>query len=348
MGRFTAGAPRQVWIYGTLAFIVGVGATLIVVAFISRGAIRVAATTTPLPKVVVVAREGSGLADAWLAALAEAGLDAVAVTPERYQPAQDLLVLCSVEVDHPVLASEIRRRIDDGGGIILTGAVPPQASSLLRAEVSEGAISDPQLVVTERPSPLLARIRPGFRAAAAPTRHPVLEEHRAVSVDARWAAPARAAIAHWTVGRARVAWFGFRPSRDELEEVPMLAVLTRAALRWTVGQPVSDGAAGPTRDVATFSERARINAQDLGFGFSAEPAGDDQIELLVVNRGEQALENPRVRLWLPPGWDRVALRTPIFTRKEARLTAAGSGGALDVHLPALAPLEERRYRITKE
>ena len=331
---------REVWVYGTLAFAIGVAATMVVVVFVARGAIRTAKVASPLPKVVLVAEERDGQAADWLTALVAAGADVSLVDPSQYEPGPHLLVLGSLAEVPAALAGDLRRRIEQGGGIMITGPIPPEVAELLRAGTTGVEKSDGDLRLAEQASPLLARVRPGFSTPVTGSGER-LDERPFMTIDARFAEPPRAALAHWTAGRARLTWFGFTTSEDALVQVPMMAVLVRAAVRWTAGQPVSDGASGAPREISTFSPDSRLNAQDEGLGFSAERSDDDEIEVTAVHRGTESLSNPVVRVWLPPGSRSVSVQRSIFARPAATLTPVQSGNAVDVHFGRLAAGERR-------
>lgn len=342
-GRTTAG--REVWVYGLLAFAIGVAATLIVALFLSRGAIRSPAVSTPLPRAVIVAQADDPVAQAWLTALVEAELDTAYVEPQRYEPGDHLLVIVSLASNHSAITAEVRRRISAGGGIILVGEVPSAVAELIGTTARSADVQTAVVRTSERASPLLARVRPGIELPAAPAPRAVLEETPAMVVDARWTEPPAAAIAHWTNRRARIAWFGTTLEDQDLRNVPMLGVLVRAATRWAAGQPISDGALRQEREGEPFSAASRQLAQDHGLGYSAQRSRNDEIEVVVVNRGTESLSNAQVRIWLPAdvrsaGIGREMLRTP-----DATLTEADGGDAVDLHIPSIEPSERRSYRL---
>lgn len=338
-------ASRAVWVYGALAFAVGVAATAVVVMFLSRGAIRTR-SADPLPKVVLVANPDDEVAAGWLTALVEAGTDVAAVDPANYEPGPHLLVLGSLRSVAPAIENEVRRRVRVGGGIMIVGTIPSELADLVEATTARRTGTEQSFQIAEQPSPVLARVRPGF-GATLPPLPVVLEERPAMSVDARWESPPDAAVAHWTSGVARIVWYGAEISQQELKNIPMLAVMLRASVRWLAAQPVSDGASGDPRSVEAFADDARRHAQDQGLGVSADILDDDEIEVTVLNRGENAIPNATVRIWLPPLYESVALDESLLDRKRPALHAVGRGGAVDLHFGEIAPGERRNCTLER-
>lgn len=344
MSEARAIVSRTVLIYGTLAFVVGAAAALVLALFISRGAIRKPATAAPLPKAVVVAPNGERTAEAWITALTAAELDATLVEPQNYVGGDHLLILGSLDGNHAAITSEVKRRIASGGGIVVIGQIPSAVADLLGVRARDESVTQPQLQIGERSTPLLARVGPGLQLPADAAAHPILEESPEITVDARWAGPPSAAIAHWMRGAARVAWFGIAVDASSLERTPPIAVIVRAATRWAAGQPISDGAIRSRSEVSSFDAASRQEAQTRGLGYSADQIDTDELDVLVVNRGAEAIRNAQVRIWLPAGARSAAIDPPLFFGSDATLQDAGEG-AYDLMVPSIRPGERLRYEI---
>ena len=65
----------------------------------------------------------------------------------------------------------------------------------------------------------------------------------------------------------------------------------------------------------------------------------------MTNRGPQVLQNPTVKIWLPPGVTRVALRGDILMKRNVTLTGVPDEGACLITRPRLARAEDRLMKI---
>jgi hypothetical protein len=123
--------------------------------------------------------------------------------------------------------------------------------------------------------------------------------------------------------------------------------MLRTAFRWVAGQPVSDGAVGDADQAKTLTAGARRQAREERFAFSVDPLGKKQnaFSIRMMNRGGRPIENPTVKIWLPPGVTEVALAGDFIMKRRASLTGVPEEGACLISLPSLTRNEERVMKI---
>jgi hypothetical protein len=172
-----------------------------------------------------------------------------------------------------------------------------------------------------------------------------LKETPRMVIDARWKANARAVIMHMEQAGTRFLWFGFEPDAVPHDD-RQLQLLLRTAFRWVAGQPVSEGAIGPAQMAKTLSPNARRQARAKHFVFSVDPLPNRRLfSIRMSNRGTTALENPTVKVWLPPGVTKVRLAGDFIMKRNATITGVPEEGACLVSLPRLTPNEDRVMKL---
>jgi hypothetical protein len=165
-------------------------------------------------------------------------------------------------------------------------------------------------------------------------------------VDARWKSNARAVIMHMETDGARTVWMGLDPDALMLRQDNQLMLLLRNAFRWAAGQPVSDGAVGPSQIATALTPDARREAREEQFAFSVDHLSNPRLfSVRMTNRGTRPLENPTVKVWLPPGVTRVALGGDFIMRRDVILNGAPEEGACVVTLPSLLRNEDRVMQL---
>jgi len=166
-----------------------------------------------------------------------------------------------------------------------------------------------------------------------------------MTVDARWNGNSRAAVMHMEQGGTRYLWIGFDPDAVHADD-RQLTLMLRTAFRWVAGQPVSDGAVGDADQAKTLTAGARRQAREERFAFSVDPIGNKRaFSIRMMNRGGRPIENPTVKIWLPPGVTQVALAGDFIMKRRASLTAVPDEGARLISLPSLTRNEERVMKI---
>ena len=175
-----------------------------------------------------------------------------------------------------------------------------------------------------------------------------LKESPQMIVDARWRANARAVIMHMEIHGHRFLWLGFDPGAlpAQPHADQQLTLLMRTAFRWAAGQPISDGASGGTPDVESFAPEARRAARAAGFAYGVDRLGNRAaFAVRMANRGGGPIENPTVKIWLPPGVTEVALAGDMIMRRGATLTGIPEEGACLVRLSSLTRNEDRVLKL---
>lgn len=310
---------KHVAIYGAVVAIVVVIGALAIWSFLEKQSLVIAPET--LPKVTVVTPDADAkLAASWVNLLTKAGLAPTLVPPDKLEAVNDAVILT---------VSQKRGAF--------TGNPP--------LDFDEGA-SDPAFRLAEASSPLLARLNPGYELGTQVEHVAFLKESPRMVIDARWKSNARAAIMHMEQDGARTVWFGFEPDALWRADDPQLLLLLRTAFRWLAGQAVSDGAIGTPQVASTFTPAARAKARAARFAFSVDRLSDpNQLSVRMTNHGTRPLENPTVKIWLPPGVTGVALAGDYIMRRNATLTGAPEEGACLVALPSLGPNEDRIMKL---
>lgn len=326
-----------------MALVVIIGAFSIW-SFINKQSLVIVPET--LPKVTVVTRDAnSKLAASWVKLLTKAELSATLVPLEKFDPIEGVVVFCEVPVIPPRLADLLVKFVDRGGAIMFVGE-PPQTPIGKLAISSEPGQSDSAIKFSEAVSPLLARLNPGYELATKPVKVAMLKESPRMVIDARWKTNARAVIMHMETDGARTVWFGLDPEALVQSEDNQMMLLLRTAFRWVSGQPVSDGAIGPAQVASTLTPAARREARESRFAFSVDRLSNPRLfSIRMTNRGPLPLENPTVKIWLPPGVTQVALAGDFIMLRNATLNGVPEEGACVVSLPSLTRNEDRIMKL---
>ena len=298
----------------------------------------------PLPKVTLITSDPrSPLTAAWVRFLTNAEMQPTLVSVDKAEALQEVVVLCGVQDVPPRLAGQLAAFIGKGGSIVVAGQPPPSPLGSLLLSADEGS-SDDAFQLSERVSPVLARLTPGHEVAVRPSQVAFLRESPRMAVDARWKVNARAVIMHMEQSGTRYLWFGFDP--DTLKQDQQLTLLIHTAFRWVAGQPVSDGAVGAAQLTRTMSAEARGAAQAARFQFSVDSLRNPaMLGVRMTNRGGGSLENPAVEVWLPPRVTSVDLRGDFLMRRNVTVTRVPGEPAYVVSLPSLASHEDRIIKL---
>ena len=164
-------------------------------------------------------------------------------------------------------------------------------------------------------------------------------------IDARWNTNARAVIMHMEKDGSRYLWFGFDPNALSNNDRQLLLLL-KTAFRWVAGQPVSEGAIGTPQAASAFTTAAREEAHARRFVFSVDRLRNPkQFSVRMSNRGNTPLQNPTVKIWLPPGVTQVALGGDFLMKRKVLLTGAPEEGACLISRPRLGRGEERIMKL---
>lgn len=300
----------------------------------------------PLPKITLVTMDAnSRLAAAWVRTLTDAEMSPTLVPLEKFDPIEGVVVLCEIPSIPPRLATLLDRFVKRGGSIVFVG-MPPRTKIGTFQLTAEPGTSDNVLKFSEAVSPVLARLNPGYELQARPSTVPFLKESPRMFVDVRWKGNSRAAVMHMEVDGARYLWLGMDPDALAYREDRSFQLLLRTAFRWSAGQPVSDGAIGSASVASILSPDARREARAEKFAFSVDRmANSRQLSVRMTNRGNRPLENPTVKIWLPPRVTKVALAGDLIMKRNATLTGVPEEGACLVTLPSLTRNEDRVMKI---
>jgi len=300
----------------------------------------------PLPKVTVVtANPASRLAASWVRLLNDAELQSTLVTADKVETLAGVVVLCDIWSLPPALAGNLDRFLANGGAVVVIGTPPVTALGGLRLTADTGD-SDTAVKLGESASPLVARLTPGAVMWLRPAKVAFLKETPRMAIDARWRTNARAAVMHVENGRARYVWIGIDADALPPEGNNELTLLVRNAFRWAGGEAVSDGAVGAAAETKTFAPQTRRAARAAHFAFSVDQLRDhSQFSVRMVNRGTAPLENPTVKIWLPPRVGEVELGGDLLMRRGATLTAIPDERACLVALPSLGRNAERVLKL---
>lgn len=294
----------------------------------------------PLPKVTLVTRDAdSNLAASWVRLLTRAGLNPTLVAVDDVERVEGVIVLCDVTEIPPRLHALLQK----APAVVFAGA-PPQTSIGGLELVADEGLSDRRLRLSDMPSPVLARIRPGHTLLGRVTDVAQLRETPQMIIDGRWADNARAAIMHMEVGGSRYVWFGLDP-RALVQDNELMLIL-RTAFRWASGQPVSEGAVGSPQTAGTLAAVARQQARSNNFTVNVERSSRPNVLIVrMTNRAGTSVPNPTVKVWLPLGVKKVALGGDFIMRRNATLTGAPEEGACLLSLPTLARNETRVLKL---
>ena len=300
----------------------------------------------PLPRVTVVtANSSSRLAAAWVRLLNDAELQPTLVTADKVESLQGVVVLCDIWSLPPAFAASVDRFLAHGGAVIIAG--PPPITPLGgMALTADSGVSDNAVKLSEIASPLLARLNPGEVVSLRPSNVAFLKETPRMAVDARWRMSSRAAVMHIENGGKRYVWIGIDPDTLPPGGSNVVTLLVRTAFRWAGGQAISDGAAGPAVETKGFAPQARQRARAGRFAFSVDRLrSHTSFAVRMINRGPAPLENPTVKVWLPPGARQAAIAGDLLMRRDVTLTPIPDEGACLIALPSLARNQERVLKL---
>jgi hypothetical protein len=300
---------------------------------------------SPLPKVTLLTGDPNQPATAsWVKLLSAAEMQPTLVPLEKAESLQGVVVLCNLWHIPPALASALAAHVNRGGGLVILGAPPAEPIGALHLTAT-GGDSDDAIKLSEAVSPVLARLNPGYELPVRPSHVAFLSETPRMTVDARWRGNARAVVMHMEERGARVLWLGFDPAALPPEPDRQLMLMLRTSFRWVAGQPVSEGAAGSPAEAKTFTPEARREARGARFAWTVDPVSKNAFGVRLTNRGAKPIDNPTVKVWLPPGVDEVSLGGDWLMRRNATLACDPEEGACLVSLPALARNEERAMKL---
>jgi hypothetical protein len=335
---------KHVAIYVPLLLIVILLGIFAIWSFLERQSLELEAV--PLPRVTVItANSTSQLAAAWVRLLNDAELQPTLVSADKVEALQGVVVLCDIWSLPPPLAANLDRFLRAGGAVVVVGSPPvtPLAGMTLAAD---SGISDNAVKLAEIASPLLARLGPGDLVSLRPVKVAFLKESPRMAVDARWRTNARAAVMHIENGGTRYVWFGVDPDALPPGGNNELTLLVRTAFRWAGGEAISDGAVGPAAETKGFTPASRRHAREQHFAFSVDRLRNHStFSVRMLDRGAAPLENPTVKVWLPPGVRQVALAGDLMMRRNATLTAIAEEGACLIALPSLERNAEKVLKL---
>ncbi len=334
---------KHIAIYVPVLLLVIVIGALSIWSFIEKQSVVI--DPAPLPKVTLITVDPrSRLTASWVRLLTEAEMQPTLVPVEKVEVLQGVVVLCDLPTIPPTLADGLADFIRRGGAVVVMGQPPstPIGPLVMSADVGP---SDPVVKFSETVSPVLARLNPGYELQVRPEQVSFLKETPQMVIDARWKANARAVIMHMEQDGTRYLWFGFEPDAVPHDDRQLL-VLLRTAFRWVAGQPVSEGAIGPAQVAKTLTPDARRQAQARRFVFTVDPLPNRKVlSVRMTNRGKLPIDNPTVKVWLPPGVTQVALAGDFLMKRNVTLTGVPEEGACLLSRPRLAPDEDRVMKL---
>lgn len=311
-------------------------------SFFEKQSVRVV-EPLPLPKVsLITADPQSPVTAAWVRLLTDAEMQPTLVPLDKVEVLQGVVVFCNVPVLPPSLAGLLNTFIQKGGAVAVIGQPPATPFGSIALSADNG-VSDGSFKFAEAMSPVLARLEPGRPVWVKASPVAFLKETPQMTVDARWSTNSRAVIMHMERNGTRLLWFGFDPNGLQSED-RQLMLLLRTAFRWVAGQPISEGSVGSASNA--FSVAAREAAHAQGFVFSVDPLGNHRdFRVWMTNRGRASLENPTVKIWLPPGVTRVALGGDMLMKRDVTLTGLADEGACLISMPRLSPRLEKVVKL---
>lgn len=325
--------------YGAIACVVIVIGGFAIWGFVERQSLVI--RPEPLPKITLVASDGAApLAASWIRLLTRAGLNPNLVALADLDRVEGVVVLCGVEE----IPADKARLLEAATALAFVGNPPETPLGGLRL-AADRAPSDQAFRVSDIPSPVLARIRPGAAIRTEVAEVALLQETPGMIIDARWDGNARAAVMHMEKNGRRYLWFGVEP--DALPALDReLVLILRAGFRWVAGQPVSDGAVGAPQTAKTLAGVAREEARVSRFAFSVDRGSRDGVlTVRMINRAPEPISNPTVMIWLPLGVKSVSLGGDFIMSRNATLTGVPEQGACLLSLPRLARGETRVLKL---
>src|SRR4051794_29436888 len=331
------------WYIPIVVLVIVVGG-LAIWSFIERQSLVI--EPEPLPKVTLVTADPrSRLTAAWVRLLTASEIQPTLVPADQLEVPQGVIVICDIWSIPPKVQEALGRFIEHGGSVAILGAPPSTPIGKLHL-VADTGISGSGFKLSESVSPVLARLNPGYIVESSPAPVAFLKESPRMTIDARWNGNSRAVVMYMEQAGTRYLWMGFDPDavRDDDRQ---LTLMLRTAFRWVAGQPVSDGAVGDADQAKTLTAGARRQAREERFAFSVDPLGKKQrtFSIRMTNRGGRPIENPTVKIWLPPGVTNVALAGDFIMKRRASLTSVPEEGACLISLPSLTRNEERVMKI---
>jgi hypothetical protein len=331
-----------VWYVPILVVVIVVGA-LAIWSFIERQSLVI--QPEPLPKVTLVTADPrSRLTAAWVRLLTASEVEPTLVPADQLESLQGVIVICDLWAIPPKVQQSLRTYIEHGGSVAILGAPPSTPIGNVHL-VADSGISDSSFKLSESVSPVLARLNPGYTIASSRAPVAFLKESPRMTIDARWNGNSRAVVMHMEQAGTRYLWIGFDPDAVRADD-RQLTLMLRTAFRWVAGQPVSDGAVGDADQAKTLTAGARRQAREERFAFSVDPIGNKRaFSIRMTNRGGRPIENPTVKIWLPPGVTQVALAGDFIMKRRASLTGVPEEGACLISLPSLTRNEERVMKI---
>ena len=335
---------KHLLFYGVAVTVVVLIGAIAIWSFIEKQSVVI--QPEPLPKVTVVTADAnSRLAAAWVAFFSRAEMPATLVPLEKFDPIEGVVVFCQVPTISPQLANMLDTFVHRGGAIAFVGIPPETPIGKLQFSVDIGQ-SDRSFKLAETVSPILARLNPGYEVASNAGEVAFLKESPRMSIDARWTNNARATVMHMEEDGSRYLWFGFNPDNLVVAKDPQLVGLMKSAFRWAAGQPISDGAVGPPQLAKTLTRDARRQARADQFSFSVDRMQErNGFFVTMVNRGSASIQNPTVKIWLPPRVTEVALTGDVIMKRDATVTSVPGEAACLVSLPALRQNEKRVLKL---
>ncbi|HEV7427710.1 MAG TPA: hypothetical protein VGQ46_15210 [Thermoanaerobaculia bacterium] len=330
-----------VWYVPVLALVIAVGA-LAIWSFIERQSLAI--EPEPLPKVTLVTADPrSRLTASWVRLLTSSEIQPTLVPADQLEVLQGVIVICDLWAIPPKVQEALGRFIAHGGSVAVLGAPPSTPIGTVHL-VADTGLCDDGFKLSESVSPVLARLNPGYVVPSARTQVAFLKESPRMTVDARWNGNSRAVVMHMEQAGTRYLWMGFDPDAVRADD-RQLTLMLRTAFRWVAGQPVSDGAIGEADQARTLTAVGRRQAREERFAFSVDPIGKRAFSIRMTNRGGRPIENPTVKIWLPPGVTQVALAGDFIMKRRASLTGVPEEGACLISLPSLTRNEERVMKI---
>jgi hypothetical protein len=329
------------WYVPILAAVIVVGA-LAIWSFIERQSLVI--EPEPLPKVTLVTADPrSRLTASWVRLLTSSEMQPTLVPADELEVLQGVVVICDLWEIPPKMQEALTRFIDNGGSVAILGAPPTTPIGKIRFAADTGS-SDGGIKLSESVSPVLARLNPGYTIGAQKANVAFLKESPRMNIDARWDGNSRAVVMHMEQAGSRFIWLGFDPDAVNAQD-RQLTLMLRTAFRWVAGQPVSDGAVGDATQARILTPEARRVAREEHFGFSVDRLNKRDFSIRMTNRGGRPIENPTVKIWLPPGVTQVALAGDFIMKRRASLTGVPEEGACLISLPSLTRNEERTMKI---
>jgi len=277
--------------------------------------------------------------------LNDAELQSTLVTADKVESLQGVIVLCDIWQLPPTLSANVDRFLKGGGAVVVVGSPPVTPLGGMQLTADSG-LSDNAVKLGETASPLLARLTPGAEVSLRPTKVAFLKETPRMAVDARWRMSSRAAIMHVESATSRYVWMGIDPDALPPAGDNEFTLLVRTAFRWAGGEAISDGAVGPAAETKAFTPATRLHARQERFAFSVDRLRNhDQFAVRMVNRGAAPLENPTIKVWLPPGVQQVALAGDLLMQHNVTLTGIPEERACLIALPSLGRGAEKVLKV---